>query len=511
MKSHTRTWQGFITFLGSRKFFGLTVALFVAQSSWIALSARYPQAFDEQFHLGIIQLYAHHLSPFLSKQPPNSGALGAVARDPSYFYHYLMSFPYRLISYFTHDLTIQVIFLRFINIALLGSSLFVFRKVLRYTGASRAMIHTVLFFLVLTPVFPLLGSQINYDNMTILVSGLAFLWCFRFIEQLREQKKWRWDLLAELLIICLLGSIVKYALLPIFAGLAIIIAIEWWKQHKAGHRLGSPIAVLGRAKSILYAILIIISATLFSQRYVINMVDYLTPIPQCNQVLGVSQCQAYAPWARNYMLEQEHMHVTILQMASYPFIWLYHSMGELVFTISSNFNSSGTVDYHVGTQLILIEMLSWGVFIIGGLLCIRYAKMLWRIESLRIFGLAAILYIAALGGENFLDYVHTTQPVAIHGRYLLPLMPLIYVTVALAFRKALSSIRVDKISRVSIAGRKASLTAFAMFVLLFEGGGFVTYIVRSDPSWFWPQSSPIKTVNSNAKRLLKPLIIDRKK
>jgi hypothetical protein len=98
-------------------------------------------AFDEDFHLGIIRLYAHHLLPFWSSQPVGGDAYGAVARDPSYLYHYLMSFPYWLISQFTHDTTIQVLILRFINIGLFASGLVLFRRLLTRTFASPALLH----------------------------------------------------------------------------------------------------------------------------------------------------------------------------------------------------------------------------------------------------------------------------------------------------------------------------------------------------------------------------------
>ncbi|HXE10103.1 MAG TPA: hypothetical protein VN554_01620, partial [Verrucomicrobiae bacterium] len=109
--------------LGSRRFFWVILALFVIQAAWIALSGLYPMAFDEDFHLGIIRLYAHHISPFWAGQPPGADAFGAVARDPSYLYHYLMSFPYRLSGLFTHDQTLQILWLRAINIALFTAGL----------------------------------------------------------------------------------------------------------------------------------------------------------------------------------------------------------------------------------------------------------------------------------------------------------------------------------------------------------------------------------------------------
>lgn len=494
-----------ISFLGSGGFFGLSVAVLVIEAAWIALSARYPQAFDEQFHLGIIKLYAQQLSPFFAHQPAGADAFGAVTRDPSYLYHYLMSFPYRLIAHFTGDLTIQVISLRFINIGLLASSLYIFRKVLAYTPASQALINTTLFFFVLTPVVPLLGSQINYDNLTVPLTGLAVWLTLRFLERLRTLQVWRWDIIGQLLVLCLLASLVKYAFLPVFVALGLVVIYSWFKYRSQRLRYYLPPSRLHRAALVVG---LVVSLGLFGQMYGVNMVRYHTPTPECDQVLSVQQCQAYSPWARNYNDEQHKTHLSLPHIAEYPFSWLYHSMGELVFTVASGFNDSGDVDYWVGSQLIVIEILAWGVFAGGVGLGLVYGRRIWRHESLRLFLVVSLLYCGALGAQNFLDFLRTGQPVAVHGRYLLPILPLVYLIIALVFRKALGSF---KLAHFSVANRKLSLAGATLVLLLVEGGGFVTYIVRSDPSWFWPQSSHAQTVNSRAQKLLKPLVLDIKK
>ena len=52
--------------------FYVVVGILVLQSVWIALTARYPQAFDENYHFGLIQLHAHQLLPFFTHQPSDS-------------------------------------------------------------------------------------------------------------------------------------------------------------------------------------------------------------------------------------------------------------------------------------------------------------------------------------------------------------------------------------------------------------------------------------------------------
>jgi hypothetical protein len=130
MKNKQLLSSRFKALAGGNKFFYAIVVLLVAQAVWIALSGRYPMAFDEDFHLGIIRLYAHHLNPFWNNLPSGTDALGAVTRDPSYLYHYLMSFPYRLIELFTHNQTAQVLVLRAFNIALFAWGLTLYRRLL---------------------------------------------------------------------------------------------------------------------------------------------------------------------------------------------------------------------------------------------------------------------------------------------------------------------------------------------------------------------------------------------
>src|SRR5689334_14996904 len=102
--------------LSSRRFYLVVIGFFALESVWVALSSRYPMAFDEDFHFGIIKIYAHHWLPFLSGQPASANAYGALAADPSYMYHFLMSFPYRIAAFFTDSQAAQVIILRFLNI-----------------------------------------------------------------------------------------------------------------------------------------------------------------------------------------------------------------------------------------------------------------------------------------------------------------------------------------------------------------------------------------------------------
>ena len=61
-----------IRFLGSERCFYVIVICFVLQAVWLAATARYPMAFDENFHFGLIQLHADQWLPFFTHQPANA-------------------------------------------------------------------------------------------------------------------------------------------------------------------------------------------------------------------------------------------------------------------------------------------------------------------------------------------------------------------------------------------------------------------------------------------------------
>jgi hypothetical protein len=491
--SHSRR---FVGWLASEPFFWVIVAVLIVQAAWLALSGRYPMAFDENFHLGIIQLYAHHLSPFWSSQPANADAYGAVARDPSYLYQYIMSFPYRLISAFTHDLTIQVLILRALNIILMASSLPLFRRLLQKTGASRALTHSCLAVYVLIPVVPLLAAQINYDNMVIPLTALTLLLTIRLNEKLVARKPLDIQLLLSLMILCLLTSLVKYAFLPIFLVVVLFLAVRCWqvygkpKQLLESARQG--LRRTSRRSCWLLASATIIAIGLFSQRYVVNTALYHTPIPSCDQVLSVKQCSAYAPWQRDYVykVSRQASSATKPSAAGYISGWFYGMWFRTFFAVD------GLATNYETSEPLLVPGVAAVIFVVtGALAVIITARRLIRDyhgQTLILFLLASAAYIGALFLDEYQTYVSTGQPMAINGRYLLPVLPLIFVLFALAYGELLKR----------WLSAKVLLACLAIASLLW-GGGALTYILRSNQDWYWP-ARPVYDVNHAVQDVIGP-------
>jgi hypothetical protein len=101
--------------------------------------------------------------------------------------------------------------------------------------------------------------------------------------------------------------------------------------------------------------------------------------------------------------------------------------------------------------------------------------------ALWLLAVATIFYVGALWFDDYLSYVRTGQPVAINGRYLLPVLLPIFMLVALAGREAFKKMPNVKLTLASVA-----------IVSLLWGGGALTYILRSNDAWDWPNSSVLK-------------------
>jgi hypothetical protein len=480
-----------IQMVSSRGFFYGVVGVLVFQALWIALSGRYPMAFDEDFHLGIIRLYAHHFSPFWSGQPPHSDMFGAVYRDPSYLYHYLMSFPYRLLSLFIHGQTGQVIALRLINIALFVSSLPLLRRLVLQIGASRALTHTVLAFFVLLPITPFLAAQINYDNLFVPLVALVLLLVVRLNCELTRYGRINMEVLLWVIMLSLLTSLVKYAFLPVLIALALFEAALFYRylgrKHKFWITVGFGLSLVGRRMRWLLLLLLLISSVLFAERYAVNLVRYHEPIPDCQQVLSVQRCSSYAPWLRDHTFaaqKGQNLHGPI----GFTGDWLYGMWFRTFFAVDgpgTNFETRGPLILPSVAAILLVA---------GGVvaLALKFRTILRRYDRVVIYLLVIVIgwYSALLWFDEYKGYLHAGQPVAINGRYLLPIIVPFIALLALGYSELLRN-RI----RLQIALVSLGLLCFIW------GGGVLTFILRSRDVWYWPNSHVV-SVNRSVQNVL---------
>jgi len=488
-------------FLGSRRFFYGVLVFLAVESVWVAVSARYPMAFDEDFHVGIIKIYSHHWLPFLAAQPDNANQFGGLARDPSYLYHYLMSFPYRLVAAMTDNQMAQIIVLRLLNIPLVVWAMVLFRRVLRRAGTSQPLAQTAIALFVLIPIVPLLAGQINYDNLLLPLVAWMCLLTFDVYTAARERRipLATWALLA---VVCLLTSLVKYAFLPMAAAMLAFVAVGLWRGFYGHGRAFLAACRQGFAGTSLrlrwlLVVAVILSAGLFVQRYGVNTVQYHTPIPACDAVLDETACRAYGPWLRNYELEAAKANAgqvaeTHPSPIAYTWQWLQSLHYRLFFSVNGpydDFRNFPPMPIPSATAILLAVS-----GLVAVVLCCR--QLFAGYPLIAFLASLAFVYAAALWLEDYSQFVETGQPVAINGRYLLPILLPLAAVFGRAFHIVLAQLPRVKVYAAAIA-----------LVLFLQGGGVSSFILRSDALWYWEQPG-IVHMNEAAQRVLSPLIIE---
>lgn len=492
--------DGISAAIGSRRFFVAVIVFFVVEALWIAFSAVYPQAFDEQFHFGIIRVYSHHWLPFLTSQPPGANAYGAVARDPSYLYQYLLSFPYRVTALFTHNQTAQVIVLRIINIAFFASGLVLFQRVMVRAGMSRKLAHMTLLIFALIPIAPQLAGQINYDNLVFPLVAVICLLTFQMIDELRRRQPSAKTALT-LLSVCTLTTMVKYAFLPIFVAVVLYVAgLALW-QFRGRYKslwfsLWESWQSQSRLSQIVLLVVLVIGLGLFLQRDGVNYAVYHRVVPDCAQVLPASSCEAYLVWQFNNMQRQfvnNHSGAVHFEnIVAYVGDWFYYMWFRLFFAVNGP-----TSDFNTIPPLPLPAAGALVIAVVGLAALIKAGRKTFHNNPYMTFlALAALLYAVVLLLDGYAVYKNTNVQELMNGRYLLPILPMAAVVIGRVCSLTLRRRPHLKLLMVAVVA-----------VLFIEGGGVLTFILRSDASWDWPNHAVVMA-NNAARDILHPVILD---
>ncbi|HET6924802.1 MAG TPA: DUF2142 domain-containing protein [Candidatus Saccharimonadales bacterium] len=469
--------------LASRTFFIFTLCLLAFQALWLALSYKYPMLWDEYYHFGLIQYYGHHLNPIIGSQPPSLDMYGNVARSPKYFYHYLMSFPFRLISLWIHNQAAQVIALRVVNIALFTGGLVAFRAAMLRMTKSRALVHFILFVLIMLPLSTLLAAEVTYDNMQFLLTGLVLYFALRFMQSKPLDIKW----LLLTIGFGLMNSIVKYTFLPILVTVMLFLVVWCWRYGwaRVWHQLKDSTLQLNRWLLAALLLLVLLMGALNIERFGGNLMRYHTITPDCPAVASEQRCLSFSPYKAEQAFKQQKQ------------VWL--ETGSTVhidrlprFIVSIWVEQLYLQYFTTGTQL------APDIFVVTGQLWIPFVTMLvataiavvcfvWkaprllrRADVLLVLLCAAVLALALLL-VDYAAYKETSFPIDIQGRYLLPVAPFVLLVGGLGVATAIRSRKV-----------KAVLAGLVLIGLIW-GGGLITHITQSQTDWYWNNRAVINT------------------
>ncbi len=490
------TYQKIVHILASRLFFFGVMAVSILQGAWIALSSRYPMAFDEAYHYNLVRMHAEQWNPLFLSQPAGPAPYGALVRDPSWLHHYLLSFPYRLLDALGASEYVRIVSLRLINVAFFAIGLYLFRRLLLLSRASPAAVHASSLFFILVPTVPLLAGQINYDNLQFPLLAATLLATYAAAEAIRKRKP-RLLTITLAFIFALLGSVNKFTFLPFLLAVVLYIGVVTVKTYR--HKLSDLVKGLRQPwrlegswqRNSALGVLVVLSG-LFVWFYGVNTVVYHNPVIQCHQVLEPSRCEGFEPWLRNYTLAQSAPSSTT-NPVKFTIDWIGGMFYRSFFVING---ATGPKRY---TNMVPLGIAGTAalLMVVGVVLTARFAsRILAKDRVLQLTLLASLVYVAALWGRNFNDFRNLGEMVAINGRYFQPILfPLILFVVA-SYQRAL------------FKNPQAKFWLFIISMLGFmSGGGIIGFIHYSDVDWYFAGQAWIESMNAAARRLVAPLFL----
>jgi hypothetical protein len=346
------------------------------------------------------------------------------------------------------------------------------------TGASKAVVHACLAVFVLLPITPLLAAQVNYDNLLLPFTAWLLLLAVSFSEAPNVRR------LLGILTACLVGGLIEFAFLPIALA---VFAYTLWVVKRQG---SGPLEIKSKLNWLLVVVLLL-SGFLFAERYGLNLAHYHSPVPNCDKILGDTRCDAYGPWQRDNQLKQlkgSHPSQTPFYFGGR---WFYGMWLRTFFAV----DGPGTL--HQTRGPLLLPGVGAIIVAAGAITAtaLKWRQVLGRYNRRVLWLLAAVsgFYLLILVLQEYQAFIDTGQAVAINGRYLLLIYPLLFIIGALSLDEALRS-------RPNL---KAAAAGLAIVCLLW-GGGALTFILRSNDSWYWP-SQAVGAGNHAVKRILGPV------
>jgi len=461
----------------------VVVGITILQGLWYALSLQ-PTLFDEPKHLGRIFFYAQHLSPFLGTQDPSWDSLGAITRDGSYLFYYLMSLPLRFFQLFIHDTRTLDTILRVICLSFFVGGLVFFRKALVSLKAiPGSAINLILLFIVLTPAIAPLVGAVNYDSPVFLIFAIILWLAIRII----QSKKLRILDILSLLSLVLVMSIIKWTSIALSIPTVLYLGYVLYRRYGKKFRT-ELVAAAKKAPRVWFWVAVaglVFAAVLFIERPVMNTVLYGQPEADCPRVIGYDRCLKFPDYAiyaeigankpANFAPKNPLEYLLVL--------WIPGMINSQVGLLSPPFP--------------LIQMLFF-VFALGGVtLFLVYFRTFMRSEINRFFLVIIVGYILLLFIYLYRLYLTYAIPAAINGRYLIPILPLLFYFVFISVREVLKK-------------RRKTQGALLVIILLgfTQGGGIITDSLTSNEAFYW-RDDTTRGINSKMRSVLHRLVKEK--
>lgn len=471
------------TFLASSRFLYIVIAIFVLESAWLAFSFLFPMIYDEGTHMGFIQMYSDKILPYTHETPGN------MTTQISLF-HYLMSFPYRLLSGWM-DFNLIVVLFRLVGIGMVAYGLFVYARVLKYMRIPAYAVNIGLLIFILLPITPFVAATINYDNLLFPLTALFMLFAVKVI----STDKFSIKNVSLLFMVGCLASLTKYSFLPIFAAgvIFILVRLLYLYRKKFIITIKKSYVALSKRQKIVYGSCLLVAVIAFTGVYGVNFVKYHDAYPSCFDVQTKQQCMKNGVVKRGVEAKATADQRTALPPTNFLYSVWFNNMLKVT-NWSGSRTTSGTTVF--GQPLPVMDVLVFMGVIFG----IGVLLLMWRTLNVSMgarFGILMMVVLAvSVIAINLKGYYGSHAAYANQPRYLLSLLPVLIAMIVWA-----SSVFVGRYLRI-----KVGILIFGL-LLLTQGGGVITHIVRSDTSWYW-QNPQLVSVNKQLKDIVSKLVIE---
>ena len=476
--------------VGSRWMLAVIILIFILQSLWIAFSFRYPMVYDESFHFPVIQIFSHELDPFITEQPRAYDTYGDLQYTNSVFYHYVMSWPYRIIELFTQHEPYQVVGLRVLNVFMAAAGLYVFARLFREIKIKQTYINAGLLVFTLLPIVPFVAAHVSYDNLLFLLTAVYLLIAVKII----QDKNIIWSDYAWLITIGCFAALVKFTFLPIFAASVLFLVGLLFKRYGRDFivKILKSFQASAKRLQLITTMTLVLFISLFSITYIVPTIEYGSPTPNCFATMSKDRCMT----GRNGRLIERGAEAratkegrTALLLPIFTQSWI-SNMTILTGSTGSTYFLSGTF---AKVMPLVMSLVFFGALV--GVAALLYAwRSLQKNDSWYLLVFITFTLFMAVYYTNLTDYFETRQFLANQPRYLLSVIPIITVMIITAIAYAFRNYGWMKLGML--------VAAMALFT---QGGGVITHILRSEDSWYW-QNSTVIEANHKAKAILQPLV-----
>jgi len=475
-------------FVASKKFFYGLLGFIVLSCLLFVISITYKIPPDEYYHFRFIEYYAKQPildGPFIANQGLDHFDLRDITRIPNYLYHYLMSFPLRVMYAFTDQIFAQVIVLRIITLGIGIAGLFVVRRILRQIKASSFVQNSVLFLISLTGMMLWIFSSISYDVPSIVL----YLLCVSVALSILQGKGITSKRLVLFAILAMLCVLTKVTFLPFLALLVLITAILKRNDFKFKQDLR-----LSNWKHVLLIGVVLITGFLFIERIGVNVIRYHQIEVTCDKVHAYQDCMQDDVFNRNetqlkaYAQQKARGDGVTYQPYQFTQMWT-------TFLYERSYFYYGHEQMRANYGAKIMAVATAASFIV---LAAVFRKKIAQTPGERLLLLVTASYALVMYVFNLQTWLKFGQPYAFQGRYLLPIVPFIYyfgIKLLILTYKALKG----RWRNVFLAG-----TSLLLILTIYTHLPLLVFYRGTEAKWY---SEPTKSFHLRIQKELRKLNI----